>query len=54
MIALSLLLLAIGAILIHAALSGKSIPDVLKSGLPFGTSTPSFGAKSVGVASDDE
>ena len=47
MVALALLLLAIGAILIHAALSGRSIPDILKSGLPIGSGTPGFGTKSV-------
>jgi hypothetical protein len=46
MVALALLLLALGAILIHAALSGKSVPDILRAGLPSGSSTPGLGSKS--------
>jgi hypothetical protein len=38
MIGLALLLIAIGAILIHSAMSGESIIDILKSGLPIGAS----------------
>lgn len=47
MTALALLLIALGSILIHAALSGKSVPDILKSGLPIGSDTPGLGTKSV-------
>jgi hypothetical protein len=36
MLAVALILFAIGAILIHAALSGKGIPELLSSGLPSG------------------
>jgi hypothetical protein len=54
MIVLALLSLALGAILIHAGLSGKSVAEILKSGLPIGSSTPSFGEKSVGLAEVEE
>ena len=54
MIVLALLLLALGAILIHAALSGKSVAEILKSGLPIGSRTPGLGANSVELADADE